>query len=197
MCRSPYRVILCPSLPMSPCWILPRLIGLVSLKGNIARFIEVGFEIWSDLEQQGTSRERHLTDLRFNTHQLESRSILSICQEHAIGRGLLVNHSSVLHTMSIKNCLSFMQPNDNSVHCWFCTIWNQSDVAADFSLFTPEQVTHILNGTWLRKPIKREARFLLGTRNKLLHQCNNIYNSSFGDSFQLPIIILTSWTSTV
>ncbi len=39
------------------------------------------------------------------------RSIQSICQGHAIARSLLVNHSSVLHTMSIKRSLvPFMQP---------------------------------------------------------------------------------------
>ncbi len=33
-------------------------------------------------------------------------SVLSICQGHATGRSLLVNHLSVLHTLSIKTCLT-------------------------------------------------------------------------------------------
>ena len=57
---------------------------------------------------------------------ISTRSILSIRQGHAIGSSLFVNHSSILHTVSIKTCLPFRvwtkecsHQHDNSIHCWF------------------------------------------------------------------------------
>ena len=44
-------------------------------------------------------------------NQLLYRSILSVCQGHAIAK---VNHSSILHTHTY-----ILAWHDNSIHCWF------------------------------------------------------------------------------
>ncbi len=127
--------------------------------------------MWPALAKQGTSRQRHPTDLRFNTHQqcrllwsviINYTSILSICQGHSIGRSLLVNHSSVLHTMSVKTCLPFMQPHDNSITLF---VWFVLSETSQVLLATPTLLCQSRSQMFIHQIFTKFERIWYPTKN--------------------------------